>query len=454
LTDFVGIVEITFKTGGGKFFFYIVHQLSLTGDPRVCKQLTFIARMVSMAETKQHIVIVGGGFGGVKAAELLSRNDGFTVTLVSDRADFWYYPSLYRTATGAPSQLSSVSLVNLFKDRPVDIVLAKAEHVNKDDQILTISDGKKLHYDHLILALGVVTNYFGIKGLPEYSYGIKSLEEAEELKAHLHKQLLDDQKPDLNYIVVGGGATGIELAGQLPGYIRHIMQKHGIQKRSIKIDLVEAAPHLMPRMPKKVGRAIERRLRSLGIHLYLGEVVQGETADALKLGDRSLQSHTVIWTAGQANNPFFEKNKFAISDHHKVVVDKHLMASPNIYVIGDNAETQYSGMAQTAIYDAEFVAENLARQLGNKPPKDYQPKKPIYVTPAGEHWAYVVWGKVYLQGRLGWWLREAGDIKGFLDIETPIKAGEQWLKEFQSDDEPCATCGQSYGSKAAKSKNA
>jgi NADH dehydrogenase len=399
-----------------------------------------IVRMkVNMTQTKTNIVIVGGGFGGVKAAEELSRNSLFHVTLISDRPDFWYYPSLYRTATGAPEQLSSIPLNDLFGHTNVQIVIGKASHLDQQKKTLQLENDMIIAYDELILSLGVVTNYFGIKGLAEFSYGIKSIGEAKELKTHLHRQLLDEKKPDLHYIVVGGGPTGIELAAQLPEYLRYIMKEHGLPRRPIHVSLVEAAPHLLPRMKASVGKAIEKRLRHLGVKLYLKTAVKGETIDSLQINDRSLKSHTVIWTAGQANNPFFETNNFTITKRHKVLVDEFLQAMPHVYVIGDNADTEYSGMAQTALIDAVFVAQNILRQYRGTPQQSYVPVKPVYVFPAGKGWAYVEWGRYRFHGWIGWLLREAGDIKGLLDIENPIKASGQWLKEFQIDDD-CETC--------------
>jgi len=389
----------------------------------------------------QHIVVVGGGFGGVKTAlELAAHPDKFNVTLVSERDDFWYFPTLYHTATGGYRGQSSIPLKKLLHGKHVKIVRGKLTGLDRAAKTLSLEDKTVLAYDRVVLALGVVTNYFGIPGLPEFSFGIKSITEAEDLKRHLHQQITDERKPDLNYVVVGGGPTGIETAGALGLYIREIMKHHGVRDRKVHVDLVEGAPHLMPRMPKSVGRAIERRLRSLGVKLYLGQAVQGETADELTVGGKPIRSHTVIWTAGQANNPFFSDGSFALSPRKKVVVDEFLRAEKDIFVIGDNAETQYSGMAQTAVYDAEFVAHNFVKEASGEPKLAYRPKKPIYVTPAGPRWAAVEWGNVHLYGWLGWFLREAGDVKGFWDVEPLPNALLQWAHTLQHQD-LCSTCG-------------
>lgn len=390
---------------------------------------------------KQRIVVVGGGFGGVKTAlELAKHPDTFEVTLVSDRPDFWYFPTLYHTATGGTRTQSSIPLQFLLKKTSVKLVIGKVTSLDRTTKTLALDDKSTVSYDKLVLALGVVTNYFGIPGIEEFSYGIKSIAEAEELKKHLHQQIMAEHKPDLNYVIVGGGPTGIEMAGSLGSYMHYIMKQHDVRDRSVHIDLVEGNKHLMPRMPKSVGKAIERRLRSLGVTLYLGKAVQGETADELMVSGKPIRSHTVIWTAGQANNPFFNAAGFAISERRKVVVDEFLRAEKDIFVIGDNADTMYSGMAQTAIYDAEFIAHNFVKEAEGEPKLAYRPKKPIYVTPAGPRWAAVEWGKVHLYGPLGWFLREAGDFVAFTDIEPLPEAAEQWAHSLQHQ-HLCQTCG-------------
>lgn len=384
-------------------------------------------------------MIVGGGFGGVKAARELCRQPGVAVTLLSDRPDFRYYPALYRTATGGLRMQSSIPLTHILPTDRVTIARGTAAQLDREHRTVTTEEGHIIPYDTLILSLGVVTNYFGIKGLDEYSFGIKSPEEARRFKAHLHEQLREDHGPDLNYVIVGAGPTGIELAGALPGYLRKIMERHGIRHRAVHIDLIEAAPRLLPHSPKATSRAVRRQLRHLGVRLYLGQAVQGETADALMVNGRALTSHTVVWTAGMANNPFFARNNFAISDRHKVVVNEFLETEPHIYVIGDNAATPFSGMAQTALHDAVFVSRNIVRQLAGKQQKAYAAHQPVSIIPAGPHWAAVDWNGLHFYGWIGWLLRQAADWLGFHDFEPWWRATGQWSTEF-GEEEDCPAC--------------
>lgn len=388
---------------------------------------------------KRKVLIVGGGFGGVKAALELSKHDAFQVTLLSDRDSFHYHPGLFHTATGGASSVSEIPLAEIFQDREGSIIIGRAKWLNRNERTITTEDGQTVHYDILILALGTITNYFGIKGLKEYSYGIKSIEEAEELKAHLHQHMIEENRPDLHYAIVGGGASGVELAGALPGYIRKIMRQHGLKDRKVSIDLIEAAPRLMPNMPKLVSRAYARRLRHLGVKVHVHTPVQGETSTSLLMNGEAMTSETVIWTAGTANNPFFKENNFILSYNGKVQVDKLLQAWPGIYVIGDNADTPYSGMAQTAIHDALSVSENLVRHVDGKLPYAYKPKRPVYVTPVGKRWAAVLWGKFEIYGFPGWLLRKAADWLAYRDVEPWWKATQRLLDTMNEEDD-CPLC--------------
>ena len=173
---------------------------------------------------KEKIVIVGAGFGGIKAGLLLSNGPNFDVTIINDKDTFRYYPRLYHTATGGNSKETSILLTSIFENHDINIVIDKVSKIDRKNKVFKTESGKDINYDKAIIALGVVTNYFGIDGLQEFSYGIKSKEEAEKLKSHLHQTLITDGSPDRHYVVIGAGPTGVELAGQLAFYLKYLLR--------------------------------------------------------------------------------------------------------------------------------------------------------------------------------------------------------------------------------------
>ncbi len=391
---------------------------------------------------KRKVLIVGGGFGGVKTALELCQDEQFDVTLLSDNQDMLYYPALYHTATGGKRSNSSIPFEHIFRGKQIKLAQGVAKTLDRKAKKIIVEGGNSYHYDSLVLALGVVTNYFGIPGLDEYSYNIKTQAGAQRFKSHLHQQLVDQRRPDLNYVVVGAGPTGIELAGALPSYLLALIERHNLPRRKVHVDLIEAAPRLLPMLPKQISRSVRRRLKKLGVRLYLNSVVQGETADELTISGKPIRSHTVVWTAGVTNHPFFKENNFVLMGRGKVAVDTFLQTEPDIFVIGDNANTPYSGLAQTALHDGESVARNLKLQLTGKDMKSYIARRPVTVIPAGPRWAAVIWGSLKFSGWLGHLLREAADFKGFHTLEPWQLATKQWLSEFDYNDS-CEICAKS-----------
>ena len=388
---------------------------------------------------KKQIIIVGGGFAGIKAALEVSRNKEFSVMLLSDEPNFRYNPTLYHTATGGLMRQSSIPLFEIFKDSPVMFMHDKVIKLDRSKQLIKTAGGQALHYDTLVLALGAATNYFGIPGLDEYSYGITSPQEVNRFKNHLHKLMTDNGKPDLNYLIVGGGPTGIELAGALPAYLRQIMKNHGIASKKLNVQLIEAAPRLLPRSAPAISAAVQKRLKKLGVKVSLGQGVKGEVIDGLMVGDRKILSQTVVWAAGTANNSFFKENNFQLTPRGKVVVDDHLLAEKNIYVLGDNADTPYSGLAQTAVYDGHYVAHDIEAKAHNNKGAAYKPKVPATVIPVGPKWAAFEYKKFIFTGFLGWVIRQAADWIGYHDLEPWWRASGQWMSEF-GEEEECETC--------------
>ena len=393
-----------------------------------------------MTTKKQtRVLVVGGGFAGVKAALQLSKNPQVDVTLLSDRPDFRYYPALYHTATGGRHAQSSIPLEHVLEGKRVKFEEGTAKTLDRGGKAIVTEDGRRFDYDVLVLALGVVTNYFGIKGLEEFSYGIKSWEQIQRFKQHVHKQMDDMHGANLHFVIIGAGPTGIELAGALPAYLRYVMRQHGVPQRKVHIEIVEAAPRLLPHSRPQTSAAVAERLKRLGIEVKLGQAVQGQTADSLMVNGKPVASRTVVWTAGTSNHPFFKANNFALNEHGKVVVDSSMRAEDDVYVIGDNAAMPFSGLAQVAVRDGVFIANDIARRQRGQTPKTYHQRAPITVIPVGEHWAAVEWHSLSLTGKIGWLLRAAADWVAFKDIEPWWRATSQWMTEFGGE-EDCPTC--------------
>jgi NADH dehydrogenase FAD-containing subunit len=385
-----------------------------------------------------NITIVGGGFAGVKAALEVSKHPSANVTLISDKDIFLYYPALYSTATGHSHLESWVPLSVIFKNKPrVKVIHDTITEVDASKQVLTGESGAAYKYDRVLFALGTVTTYFGIKGLDKYAQGIKSAEEIKRLQRHLHDELTTRHTPDSHYVIVGGGPTGVELAAAMGAYLRRLCKKYNLENHPITIDLVEAAPRLLPRMSEQASALVAGRLAKLGVTIYTNTAVQSRTEGEIMMGDVSIKSHTVIWTSGVANHPFYAAHDkdFTFAPNGRVNVDGELKAANNIYVLGDNAATPYTGLAQTALHDAIFVARNLKRELSGKKPKTYKAVKPPVVVPVGPFWAIFEWHGLRLTGTLGAMLRRAADFMGYSDILPIGQALGVWRASRVYEDE-------------------
>lgn len=358
------------------------------------------------------VTIVGGGFGGVKTALELAREPSNRITLISDKDHFQYYPALFSTATGHDHRESFVPLHTIVGHRAnINVVNDTITSIDTSSQLL--NGTKSYHYDTAVLALGSVTTYFGIEGLDTFAYGIKSQKEIIRLQQHLWKEMSDGSDDEKHYVIIGAGPTGVELAGALGQYVLTLRKEFGIKKKRVTINLIEAAPRVLPRLSEASSKKAFRRLRSLGVHVEVNKKVERQTAEALIVNGRPLTTQTVIWTSGVANAPFFKanENQFELNERGKVKVDKYMRSSKHVYVIGDNADTPYAGLAQTALHDAIFVSKHLR---GNTKP--YKVKLPPCVIPIGENWALFEWGKLRFYGWPAGIIRACADMIGYHEI--------------------------------------
>jgi NADH:ubiquinone reductase (H+-translocating) len=378
-------------------------------------------------QTVPKVVVVGGGFAGIATVKALLRSGvRCDITLISKSETFEYYPALYKLVTGALAIEVAVPLRRIFPGNRIKIVQGTFVGTDPARQVVTLEGGIEHPYDYLVLALGSQTNYFGIKGLPELSLSFKSVKEAFRLKRHFCNLFNDsiglpnkEVVAKLHTVIVGGGPSGVELAGDLTHYLRELAKELSVDPSLVTVDLIEAGNRVLPTLSEKVSALAERRLRTLGVNIYLNRAVMSQDIFGVSMGNMDFQSSTVIWTAGTQINESYKTIPTAMfTDRKRIVVNEYLAlpADNHIFVAGDGAGTQYSGLAQTAIRDGSYLGKHLATVIRGGTPQPYKPKPVSFVIPIGNYWALFVVGKKIFKGFVPWILRSAVDFRYFCSI--------------------------------------
>ena len=243
-----------------------------------------------------------------------------------------------------------------------------------------------------------------------------------------------------NYVIIGAGPTGVEVAAMLGLYLKRVMKRHRLKNRHVDIYLIEASSRVLPTMSLRASKAAEKKLKKLGVQILTDTRVTSETGKSLKTSSGNIKTENVIWTAGAATNPFYAENSkhFMFNQRGKVRVDKHLQALPRVYVCGDNADTKFSGLALTAVWHADYIAKDLiARRKGKRAPA-HTDRTPAQVVPVGGM-AILQYRKIVLHGRLLSVVRRAADFIGYSDVLGPLKAFTIWSSSEKAEDS-CHIC--------------
>ncbi len=404
-----------------------------------------------MQSQRKRVVIVGGGFGGVRAALDLARQKSpdVQITLISDKHHFEYTPALYKLATGHSPMETCIPLREVFDSYDVEILIDTIAGGSVVDKILVGESGSRYQYDYLVLALGSETSYFNVPGIQEHAYSMKSVAEALKLKRHLHELFnvpLDMSKRDIiaqfQFVIVGGGPSGVELAGEIRRYGRKLAKAHRISPNLITVDILQSAPRLLPTMPESVSHRVMHRLTDLGVNILLNHAVSSEDAKGVYLKDIELNAKTIVWTAGvRASHVYGTIAGLTLDKGGRILVDEDIRAkgTTDVFVVGDSAATPFAGTAQTAIYDGGYVARAIASLMQEKTISEYKARKTPYVVPIGPGWAVFTYKNITLSGWVFWWLREFIDLRFFLSILPLRKAFTVW-REGGVLCESCPTC--------------
>lgn len=381
-----------------------------------------------------HVVVVGGGFGGVKAALELSKRQVAKVTLISNQPYFLHHATLYATATGKSTEESVIPLQTIFTNHPHVKVVEDSITRFDPTRKLVSSKTTDYHYDKLVLALGSVTSFYDIPGLKEHAYGISTLEEVREFHEHIHDQVVTN-KLDKEFFVIGGGLTGIELAGALNEYLDSLKELYRLPNTKSHITIVEAKDRIAPQLSKTASAKIAKHLHNQGIKVITNHAVTKLSGKNVTIEGKVHPSTTVVWASGLVNNPFYTKNKayFSLNEKGYVKVNPYLEALDNVYVIGDNNTVKHSGKAWPAMKQATHVAKNIARSASKQPQLAFRPSSVPIGLPVGEKWGYVEWAGLYVSGMSGAVARRWMELYGYCQLMPYRKALPIWQAHKLTD---------------------
>ena len=368
------------------------------------------------------VVILGGGFGGLNAAKTLRRAP-VQVTLVDRRNHHLFQPLLYQVATAAlnPSDIASPIRRVLRRQRNAEVILGEATAVDVPGKRVLLRDGA-VPYDFLIVATGATHAYFGHPEWEKDAPGLKTLEDAIDIRRRVLVSYEAAEREDdparradwLTFVVVGGGPTGVELAGALAEIARHVLARdfRRIDPRTARVVLVEAGPRILPAYVPELSDKAAKRLQRMGCEVLLGTPVTGVDSEGVTVGQRHIRSRCVIWAAGVAPSPIARSLGVPLDRVGRVKVERDLSVpgAPEVFVIGDLAAIDdehgkpIPGLAPPAIQGGRHAARQILRTLAGEPRERFHYRDKGTLATIGRNAAVAQIGRLRTEGFFAWLL--------------------------------------------------
>lgn len=333
------------------------------------------------------VLIVGGGFGGLATAKALAKTE-VDVAVLDRRNHHVFQPLLYQVATASlsPADISAPIRSPLRKQKNVDVALAEVTGVDLAAQKLLVRGGRA-HYDYLVLAAGVTHDYFGNDAWAAHAPGLKSLPDATEVRRRMllafesaeHEADVASRRAALTFVVVGGGATGVELSGAIMEIASKTLPEEfrNIDTSTTRVILVEGQDRVLSSFPEAASARAKADLERLGVEVRLNTYVTEVREDGVLVGDETIAAHNVFWAAGVKASELGETLDVPLDRAGRVLVepDCSVPGHPNVFVIGDMAsltpegsETPVPGVAQGAIQMGDHVGQIIAREVAGTAP--------------------------------------------------------------------------------------
>jgi NADH dehydrogenase len=421
--------------------------------------------LVTDNRRKQRIVVLGGGFGGVYAAihleNLLARVETVEICLVSRDNFFLFTPMLHEIAA---SDLEITNIVNPLRKllRRVEVLVGDVNEIDLPNKQVLISHGYRNHslridYDHLVIALGSITNFYDIPGLADLAVPMKSLRDAIQLRAQIIRHLEEansecnpaDRQSLLTFVVAGGGFAGVETVAALNDFVREALPFYpNLSEDMLRIILVHSGPVILPELGENLGRHTQKVLTRRGVNIRLNTRVKTMTEDNISLAHHvPIPCRTLVWTAGTVPSPLISLLPCA-KERGRIVVNQFLRVPdwPDVWAVGDcafvpdirNPGKSHPPTAQHAIREGKVVAQNIAAALLGRPLRSFSFKTIGLLASLGRRTGVARIFGVNFSGFFAWWMWRTIYLSKLPGLDKKVRVAFDWTLDLLFPKDVCA----------------
>ncbi len=407
-----------------------------------------MSQALETGKTRPRVVIIGGGFGGLSAARAL-RHAPVAVVLLDRRNHHVFQPLLYQVATAglSPGDIASPIRWILRKHRNLHVWLAEVTGIDAARRVVRLADGE-VSYDFLIVAAGATHAYFGHDEWRAHAPGLKTLEDALDMRRRVllafeeaeRAQDRHVQRRLLTFVVIGGGPTGVELAGSLAEISRHALANdfRAIDPESARIILIEGGPSVLPAYPAELSQFARQALERLGVAVWTGSVVTDVSAGRVRVGDETIEAGTVLWAAGVSASPLGASLGVPLDRAGRVLVQDDLTVPghPEISVVGDLAAFRTGeggwlpGVAQVAIQQAAHAAANINRRIAGQPTRPFVYRNLGNLATIGRNSAVADLPRLRMKGRPAWLFWLFVHVFNLIGFRNRLSVMIQWASSY------------------------